>query len=66
MGKRGSVKSFLLRAFLPVLLFTFAEPAVSAEVKVLSFAIDETNNCKDETPIQAYMGTSGIAFGVFG
>ena len=65
MGKCGSVKSFLLRAFLPALLFTFAEPAVSAEVRVLSFAIDFTNNCKDGTPIRAYMGTSGIDFGVF-
>jgi uncharacterized repeat protein (TIGR02543 family) len=65
MGKRGSVKSFLLRAFLPALLFTFAEPAVSAEVKVLSFAINEANSTKDKQPIRDYMGQNNVDFGVF-
>lgn len=65
MGKRGSVKSFLLRAFLPALLFTFAVPDVSAEVRVLSFAINEANTTKDNQPIRDYMGQNGVDFGVF-
>jgi uncharacterized repeat protein (TIGR02543 family) len=42
-----------------------ALPLSATTIKALSFAIDETSNCNDETPIQAYMGTSGIDFGVF-
>ena len=50
-------------ALVAAMLVPFASSA--ATVKALSFAIDETSNCNDETPIQAYMGTSGIDFGVF-
>lgn len=60
--KNNAVKSiaFAAAACLSVIpFFSFAE------VKALSFAIDDTINCNDETPIQAYMGTSGIDFGVF-
>ena len=65
MGKRGLVKSFLLCAFLPALLFTFAVPSANAEVKALSFAINEPNTSKDEQPIQDYMGQNDVDFGVF-
>ena len=60
--KKSTVKSiaFAAAACLSVMpFFSFAE------VKALSFAINDANNCNDETPIQAYMGTSGIDFGVF-
>lgn len=36
-----------------------------AEVKALSFAINEANTSKDETPIQTYMGQNDVDFGVF-
>ena len=59
--KKSTVKSI---AFAAAAVFA-ALPLSATTVKALSFAINETSNCNDETPIQAYMGTSGIDFGVF-
>lgn len=57
--------SFVLSvvALVAAMCIPFASSATT--IKALSFAIDDTNSCNDETPIQAYMGTSGIDFGVF-
>ncbi len=59
--KNITVKSI---AFVAAAIFA-ALPSSATAIKALSFAINETSNCNDETPIQAYMGTSGIDFGVF-
>lgn len=59
--KKSTVKSI---AFVAAAFFA-ALPLSATTIKALSFAINETSNCNDETPIQAYMGTSGIDFGVF-
>ena len=66
MGKRGSVKSFLLRAFLPALLFTFAVlPSSATTVKALSFAISEGHSSGEGTPMKTYMATTDVDFGAF-
>lgn len=60
--KKSTVKSiaFAAAACLSVMpFFSFAE------VKALSFAIDEPNTSKDKTPIQTYMGQNDVDFGVF-
>lgn len=46
--KKSTVKSI---AFTAAALLTVMPFCSFAEVKALSFAIDETNNCNDETPI---------------
>ena len=58
---KSTVKSIAFAAA----AFFAALPLSATTIKALSFAIDHTNNCNDETPIQAYIGTSGIDFGVF-
>lgn len=57
MGKRGSVKSLLFRAFLSALLFTFGmlSAAEGATVKAISFAIYESNTSSDDEKIMPYM-----------
>lgn len=60
--KKSTVKSiaFAAAACLTVMpFFSFAE------VKALSFAINEANTSNDETPIQTYMGQNDVDFGVF-
>ena len=67
MSKRGSVKSFLLRAFLPALLVTFGmlSAAEGATVKAISFAVYESNDSKDDDKIMPYMKLHSIDFGIF-
>ena len=61
---RHLVKLQLLCASLSVLLF--AAPSTSAAtIKVLSFAIYESNGSSDGTPIMNYVVENGIDFGVF-
>ena len=60
--KKSTVKSiaFAAAACLSVMpFFSFAE------VKALSFAINEVIDSQDKTPIQNYMSQNGIDFGVF-
>lgn len=42
-----------------------ALPLSATTIKALSFAIEHTNNCKDEVPIADYMGANGVDIGVF-
>ena len=54
-----------LIAFAAAVFLTVMPFCSFAEVKALSFAINEANTSKDETPIQTYMGQNDVDFGVF-
>ena len=60
--KKSTVKSI---AFAAAALLTVMPFCSFAEVKALSFAINEANSSTDKQPIRDYMGQNDVDFGVF-